>query len=530
MTIDDKSPARNFTIAIILVCGVFVAILIGSGKNLDFSPAYLLVIAYLLWMRGRGKHYFFLGAITTALMAIGFFLTTSPDTRTPSLLFSHLTMVILIWVVIYFIYWQKKLIEMTIKNSEQFTAMFENATEGILLVDKKGKILVLNKFAEQLFGYTRDELIGQQVEKLIPDRFSQRHAGHRHDYHKNPHNRPMGTGMELYALRREGWEFPVEVSLGYYTADGNQTVIVFVNDITERNRVRQQLITEKELTQKLNEELEARVLERTHQMEEALRKLEDANISLRETEKNLTKSLVVERELGELKSRFVTMASHEFRTPLTTILSSVFLLENGKEENKQRSDETHFGKIRKSVKNLTDILNDFLSLSKLEEGKVSPTYSLTDIKAFTEEIIEEVCTLKKPGQSILFSHSGKNDPQAVDKQILKTILVNLLSNAVKFSPTGGNIELYSLVENDQLKISVSDQGIGIPEEEHQHLFTRFFRAANAQNIEGTGLGLNIVKKYIDLMQGTIEFKSGLDQGTKFIVTIPIISVGPQNSE
>lgn len=530
MGVSDKSGNRNFAVAVVLVCGIFAALLIGSGRDLDLSPAYLLVIVYLLWMKGRGRHYYFLGAFISAMMALGFFLTTGPESRSPNQLFSNLMMVILVWVVIYFIYRQKKLVERVGKNSEQLSAMFENATQGILLVDDEGNILILNKFAEGLFGYRREELIGQQVEKLIPERFSHGHSAHRNAYHKDPHNRPMGSGMELYALHRDGWEFPVEISLGYYTVEGNQTVIVFVNDITERNKVRQQLIREKEISQKLNEELESRVLERTQEMEKILLSLERSNNSLKETEKDLSKALSKERELGELKSRFVTMASHEFRSPLTTILSSVFLLENSKSEDQERIRKVHFERIRKSAKNLTAILNDFLSLSKLEEGKVKPSYSMTDIGALIEEIIEELSTLKKSEQTIFYSHSGSKAPQAMDRQFLRNILINLLTNAIKFSPPNGKIGLSSQLENDGLKITVSDQGIGIPMEEQQHLFSRFFRAKNAQNIDGTGLGLNIVKKYVDLMRGDIVLESGTDQGTTFIVMIPVPENGSKNNE
>ncbi|MEB2785251.1 sensor histidine kinase [Algoriphagus persicinus] len=521
MVIENKTGNRNFAVAVALVCLVFITLLIGSGRNMDFSPAYLLVIVYLLWMQGRGKHYYFLGAIITALMALGYLLTTQPESRSTSLLYSNLMMVILVWVVIYFIYRQKKLFEKLGKNSEQLNAMFENATEGIMLVDDQGRILILNKFAEGLFGYSRSDLVGQPVEKLIPKRFSHRHETHRNSYHKDPHNRPMGLGMELYALHSEGQEFPVEISLGYYEVDGRQTVIVFVNDITEREKVRRHLILEKELTQKLNEELESRVQERTNKMEEALFSLENSNNSLREIEKDLSKALNREKELGELKSRFVTMASHEFRTPLTTILSSVFLLENTPEDDQNRIRDVHLSRIRKSSKNLTAILNDFLSLSKLEEGELKQSYSLTDVSALSEEIIDEFSVLKKPDQTICYTHTGSIDPQLVDRQFLRNILINLLSNAIKFSYPDGKIDLISQIENNQLKITVIDQGIGIPKEDQEHLFSRFFRAGNAQNIDGTGLGLNIVKKYVDLMRGNISLKSGANKGTTFVVTIPI---------
>lgn len=458
-------------------------------------------------------------------MLYAFFTTSDPGTRSSTAYYSQTILLILLWVVIYFIYKQKKLIEREVKNSGQLNAMFENATQGILLVDNLGKILILNKFAERLFGYHRNDLIGQPVEKLIPGRFVRQHTSHRTNYHKDPHDRAMGSGMELYALRKDGMEFPVEVSLGFYMVDGVQSVIVFVTDITERNKMNRQLVLEKEMSVKLNAELEERVWERTHKMEEALQNLEKSNSSLRETEKDLKNALSKERELGEFKSRFVTMASHEFKTPLTTILSSVFLLENSKVEDHERMEKVHFGRIKTAAKNLAAILDDFLSLSKLEEGFVKPSYRLTVVHILMQEVIDELNSLKKPGQEIIYLHSGNTSPQAVDRQFLRNIVINLLSNAIKFSPQDGKINLATRMEDNQLQITVSDRGIGIPIEEQQHIFTRFFRAGNAQNIDGTGLGLNIVKKYVDLMRGSIVLESAANEGTTITVAIPVITTG-----
>lgn len=232
MGIYTRYGNKYFAGAVVLVCSVFIVLVFGAGKSMDYSFAYLLIIAYLLWMQGRGRHYFVLGALISGLMLYAFFTTSDPGTRSSTAYYSQTILLILLWVVIYFIYKQKKLIEREVKNSGQLNAMFENATQGILLVDNLGKILILNKFAERLFGYHRNDLIGQPVEKLIPGRFVRQHTSHRTNYHKDPHDRAMGSGMELYALRKDGMEFPVEVSLGFYMVDGVQSVIVFVTDIT----------------------------------------------------------------------------------------------------------------------------------------------------------------------------------------------------------------------------------------------------------------------------------------------------------
>jgi signal transduction histidine kinase len=205
---------------------------------------------------------------------------------------------------------------------------------------------------------------------------------------------------------------------------------------------------------------------------------------------------------------------------LTTILSSLFLLENSTEEDQDKVRTFHYQRIRKSTKNLIEILNDFLSLSKLEEGKIQPAHQVTNIPDLIREIIEGTQAVKKEQQEISYTHLGEHEWFSLDGKFLKNILINLLANAFKFSPPEGKIEVLSRFEGDRIRIEVTDQGIGIPEEEQPHLFNRFFRAKNAQNIEGTGLGLSIVKKYVDLMKGSIELISHLNQGTKFTLIFP----------
>ncbi|HYI76655.1 MAG TPA: HAMP domain-containing sensor histidine kinase [Chryseolinea sp.] len=241
-------------------------------------------------------------------------------------------------------------------------------------------------------------------------------------------------------------------------------------------------------------------------------------------ENNLIKALEREKELNVLKSQFVTMASHKFRTPLSTILSSVFLLENYTDADYELEKTAFFDKIKRSVHNLTALLNDYLSLGKLEEGKLKVTYTSTDIKVFFDEFLQEIGSIKKVKQKIHFSHEGIDCTVMTDKFLLKNILTNLLSNAIEYSPHDAEIQLSAELKKDTLKIRVTDQGIGIPENEQHQIFKRFYRGQNANNVEGTGLGLNIAKKYIRLLKGTIEFTSQLNKGTTFIAIIPVMNV------
>jgi signal transduction histidine kinase len=272
---------------------------------------------------------------------------------------------------------------------------------------------------------------------------------------------------------------------------------------------------------KLNLDLEKRVNERTTDLAEVIRKLEITNDSLKKAQINIGKALRKEKELNELKSRFVTMASHEFRTPLSTILSSASLISKYMIVEDQDKREKHIERIKSAVTNLTGILNDFLSLSQLEEGKAQIKPVEFNLIHFCEEVSDEMRSVAKKDQIIKYEAAGMTGNICVDKHLLKNILINLISNAIKYSPEGKLISLKTELSEKELNLEVKDQGIGIPKEEHVHLFTRFFRANNAGNVQGTGLGLNIVKKYVELLQGSITFSSEINKGTIFYVKIPI---------
>jgi signal transduction histidine kinase len=248
----------------------------------------------------------------------------------------------------------------------------------------------------------------------------------------------------------------------------------------------------------------------------------ERNITQRKkADEEMQKNLVREKELNELKSRFVSMASHEFRTPLSTILSSITLLEKYKKSNDEEKYSKHINRIRTSVHNLTVILNDFLSLDKLEDGKISFTPLEFNIESLMEEIIEEMQLMAKQGQKLEYSKEGKFKALFQDPQILRNIMVNLISNAIKYSPENRSIKIECSTDKNHFIIKVIDKGIGIPVEDIPHLFGRFFRGHNVSHIQGTGLGLNIVKKYLDLMNGEIKCLKNENGGTTFIINFPV---------
>lgn len=235
----------------------------------------------------------------------------------------------------------------------------------------------------------------------------------------------------------------------------------------------------------------------------------------------LKASLIKEKEINEMKSNFVSMASHEFRTPLSTILSSVSLINTYIQKGKLDGTEKHIKRIKNSVKGLTSILNDFLSTDKLESRKVDRNLSKFNYTKFKTDITEELQALCKKNQTIITSVNKENIEITSDQDIIKNILYNLVSNAIKYSEEGKEIVINSAIYKDELVVEVLDFGIGIPKEEQKNLFNRFFRAKNTVNIKGTGLGLNIVKSYLDLLKGNITFDSKENIGTSFIVKIPL---------
>lgn len=410
--------------------------------------------------------------------------------------------------------------KVTPTESERFEAFFEHASVGILVASADGAIQSVNKKLLEQFGYKeKSDLTGKKVELLIPARYTQRHAKLRESYNNHPEPREMGHGRDLYATRKDGSEFPVEVSLSNYeTTDGN-FIIAFVIDITRRKETelevlkqQQELAISKERIEELNVSLEKKVALRTSQLEEAMHQIEAAR-------DELEKAFLKEKELGELKSRFVSMASHEFRTPLSTILSSASLVEKYTEMEDVEKRYRHTGRIKSAVKNLTVLLDEFLSLGKIEDGKIEAKMAAFDVVSFINATLQEIDNIKTGSRQIIFNHAGTTIVH-LDASLLRYVVYNLLSNAIKFSGDQGIITISSLVEAGNFTLVVQDTGIGISEADQAHLFERFFRAANAVNIQGTGLGLHIVSKYVELMGGHIEFESVLEKGTAFRLSFP----------
>lgn len=534
-------------------------------------------------------------------------------------------------------------------------AIIQSATDGIISIDARGRMVLVNQAAAQLFGYSKAEMLGQSINMLMPAHHAQQHDNYIARYMKTGEAQIIGIGREVMAQRKDGSQFPIRLSISEVEMGDRRLFTGIVHDLTQQKTAESALQREKERAQRylniantiivildrdgkinllndkgrkilevepneaigkdwvdhfipdnyrsevkvvfralmdgrdieyyenyiqsasgkqhlvawhntllrddegqitgtlssgidisaqreaedriirLNQELEKRVAARTEELAEVVNQLlginkqlkheikerETAEAALKTKEKQLTTALEKEKELNELKSRFVSMASHEFRTPLSTILSSADLIEAYQNEEQQKKRLRHTQRIKTSVANLTSILNDFLSLSRLEEGKLSFNPSEFELTAVWKEVEEGVQGMLKKGQQLNIKGLEQIPDLNTDRRILQNIFYNLLSNAIKYSGEGQPIDCKVERKNGDLKIAIQDYGIGIPESEQQHLFTRFFRAHNVENIQGTGLGLNIVKGYVDLLGGHITFESVPEQGSTFRVTIPL---------
>lgn len=404
------------------------------------------------------------------------------------------------------------------QEKDRFEALFQYASMGIVVAGKGGDILLVNNFLLTQFGYaSASELVGQKIEKLIPSRYHGKHTHYRDNYNNNPHPRPMGIGKDLFAVKKDGTEFPVEVSLSNYTMDNESYTIGFINDIsirkgfeTEVQRQQMQLAETNKRIEQMNDELEEKVELRTKQLKETLAELEVSK-------DELTKALSKEKELSDLKSRFVSMASHEFRTPLSTILSSASLVAKYTQTDEQERRDKHIQRIKSSVNNLTSLLNEFLSIGKIEDGKIIANNIRFNIREMITALCTELEGIAKKDQQIRYRHEGE-ETVLLDPNLLRNVITNLVSNAIKFSAEDGIIDVSSKTSAREVIITVQDNGLGISREDQEHLFERFFRGANVTNIQGTGLGLHIVGRYIEIMDGKIEFFSELEKGTRFIIT------------
>jgi two-component system sensor kinase FixL len=390
------------------------------------------------------------------------------------------------------------------EQARLLNAIIENAIDGIITIDMRGLIESVNPAALKLFGYNLEEVVGKNINVLMPEPDKSAHDGYLHRYQHTGEKRIIGIGREVRGLRKDGSTFPFRLAVSEVQYEERKIYTGFIHDLSK----------EKEAEERLRDyaaELEELVDERT-------RSLRKTVVALKEAKEEVSMSLLKEKELNQMKSRFVSMASHEFRTPLSSVQLSASLIEKYAQPFDNKNIQKHVGKIKNAVGNLTTILNDFLSLERLEAGKVAPSFSTFDLVKFSEEITEEMQMIAKQDQNIIYQHTGLQSIITLDQNLLRNCMINLISNAIKYSGENTFIEFITEINDSQCIVTIKDNGIGIPETDQIHLFEPFFRAHNTGNIPGTGLGLNIVLRYATLMKGTVHFESMINQGTTFTLS------------
>jgi PAS domain S-box-containing protein len=387
------------------------------------------------------------------------------------------------------------------ERGKLLNAIIENAIDGIITIDERGIIEHINQAALDLFGYSKNELVGENVAALMPTPIREQHDNHLKNYKHGGQKNIIGIGREVLGQRKDGSTFPFRLGVSEILFSDRKIFTGFIHDLSRQK-------DDEKRIKSYTEELEIKIKERTQDLIKLINELETAK-------EHVSALFEKEKELNQLKTRFVSMASHEFRTPLSSIQLSAALIDRYTSKNDTVSVEKHTKKIKNSINNLTVILNDFLSLERLEAGKVQSNPILFDIITFAEEIAEEMQLISKQNQLIVYEHKGTTSQVFLDINLLKGCIINLVSNAIKYSGENTMIQFNTKVKDRELVIDVKDNGIGIPETDQCNLFEPFFRAHNTGDIAGTGLGLNIVKRYVSLMNGKVSCVSCQNLGTTF---------------
>jgi PAS domain S-box-containing protein len=366
--------------------------------------------------------------------------------------------------------------------------LLEAAPDAIIEVNREGLILTVNLATEQLFGYSREELLGQPVEALVPEQVRAKHSGYRGNYAAHPVTRPMGIGLALEGRRRNGTTFPVEISLSPVKSEEGFRVTAIIRDVTERREA--------------EDRLQAIRTEYTRELELRNREIEKAN---------------------RHKSAFLANMSHELRTPLHTVIGFSELLAEQTKGPLNDDQKRFVNHIRKDSQHLLALINEVLDLSKIEAGKVQLRRETLDMAAVLEDALSSIRPRGLEKSLEIGTHVSGPVLVNGDRLRMKQILYNLLSNAVKFTPAGGRIEVDAGIVDEFAQISVRDTGIGVAPEEHDSIFEAFQQAGAAEEgmRQGTGLGLPITRRLVEEHGGRIWIESEPGRGSRFTFTIPL---------
>ncbi len=407
------------------------------------------------------------------------------------------------------------------QNPNIFDILFEAIPEGVIVVNEKRMIAATNASIEGMFCYKKDELIHQPIEILIPKKYHLEHPKYFETFLKKSSIIKISNNKNLVGVTKNNKEFPIEIGLNPFKVNGNTYIIALIIDITKRRDDERKI-------RFLNSKLEKKIKLRTLELENTINQLKQLNKDYKseikrriEAEIQIKDALKKERELNELKTKFLSMVSHEFKTPLSGILTSATLFGKYKLENQQQNRDKHIDIITNKVRYLDNIINDFLSIERLESNKVVYKFSKFNLSKIVNEVVYNSNLLLKTGQKI---NTSKNSDAYVlyqDEKILELVLTNIINNAIKYSPQDTIIDLEFYKEKKAIVFKVTDKGIGIPQKDQKFIFNRYFRAENALNNQGTGIGLNIVKSHLENLGGSIIFRSKENEGSMFKFILPM---------
>jgi PAS domain S-box-containing protein len=392
-----------------------------------------------------------------------------------------------------------------IRAERRFRELLEVAPDAILEIDAQGRIVLVNAVAEKLSGYSRDELLGQSMEIMVPSELRDKHIDHRATYWSQPVTRPMGSGLNLHIQRKDGVRVPVEISLSPVKYDGDVRVTAIIHDVTERKRAEQQI-------REIHEQLTAKLTATNEQLELRNREIERTN---------------------RLKTEFVASMSHELRTPLHTIIGFAELMAEELEGPLNEKQKRFIGHIHKDSLHLLELINDVLDLSRIEAGRLELRLEMFDMMAAIDEVLATIRPQAVAKSLNLRASVSTSVTLHADRVRFKEILYNLLSNAVKFTPEGGRIRVEATTRDSFAEVSISDTGVGIPAEEQASIFDKFYQVGSTTRgvREGTGLGLAITKQLVEAHGGRIWLQSEPGRGSRFHFTIQLEEAGgPRNEE
>ncbi|WP_228852975.1 PAS domain-containing sensor histidine kinase [Aegicerativicinus sediminis] len=406
---------------------------------------------------------------------------------------------------------------MLFRNQYFFKSIFNKISEGIIIVDEKQQIIDTNLATDTMFGYQKNYLKKKSINILIPEEYHSKHKIYFKDFLDEGQNKTMGYEQNIHGVKSDGQFFPIEVSLTPFKIFEKKYVLVLVFDISFR-------VNHERSIRELNSALENKVKKRTAELKATIVKLEKENKKRIKAENETKNALIKEKELNDLKSKFLSMVSHEFKTPLSGILTSAMLISKYKNPEQQDKREAHLKIISEKVHFLNGILDDFLSVEKLEKGKINYMPTKFMVSKIVEEVIYNANTQLKEGQNLIYSEKIDGFELYQDEKVVELILANLVNNAIKYSPEESTIAIKITQDDLNTVFSVKDNGIGIPEKDQKNIFKRYFRADNVLLTQGTGIGLNIVKHHVENLGGSISFASVENKGSEFTFSIPNIAV------